>query len=188
MGWRAGLDGPGRTGARPMTTLMRHEIAEQPAVLARTLETLVAPVEAVAGTFAARGIRTIVTCGRGSSDHVARYASYLLTIHAGLLVADLTPSIVTAYGATPVLPDAALLAISQSGAAEDIRAVAAAARAEGAPVVAITNAPDAPLLEVADLVLFDPQWNASATVVGGRLVHQRQAAASAAAPAGEHGR
>ncbi len=41
---------------------------------------------------------------------------------------------------------------------------------------------------VADLVLFDPQWNASATVVGGRLVHQRQAAASAAAPAGEHGR
>lgn len=139
-----------------MTTLMRHEIGEQPAVLARTLETLVAPVEAVAGTFAARGIRTIVTCGRGSSDHVARYASYLLTIHAGLLVADLTPSIVTAYGATPALPGAALLAISQSGAAEDIRAVAAAARAIGAPVVAITNAPDAPLLEVADHALVTP--------------------------------
>ncbi len=139
-----------------MTTLMRREIGEQPAVLARTLETLAAPVEAVAGTFAARGIRTIVTCGRGSSDHVARYASYLFTIHAGLLVADLTPSIVTAYGVTPALPDAALLAISQSGAAADIRAVAAAARAEGAPVVAITNVADAPLLEVADHALVTP--------------------------------
>ncbi|MFZ5854623.1 MAG: SIS domain-containing protein [Chloroflexota bacterium] len=139
-----------------MTTLMRREIGEQPAVLGRTLEALAAPVEAVAETFAARGIRTIVTCGRGSSDHVARYASYLLTIHAGLLVADLTPSIVTAYGATPVLPDAALLAISQSGAAEDIRAVAAAARTQGAPVVAITNVADAPLLEVADHALVTP--------------------------------
>lgn len=139
-----------------MTTLMRREIGEQPAVLARTLEALAAPVEAVAETLGARGIRTIVTCGRGSSDHVARYASYLLTIHAGLLVADLTPSIVTAYGVTPTLPDAALLAISQSGAAEDIRAAAAAARAAGAPVVAITNAPDAPLLQVADHALVTP--------------------------------
>lgn len=139
-----------------MTTLMRREIGEQPVVLARTFDTLAAPIEAVARAFETRGIRTIVTCGRGSSDHVARYASYLLTIHAGLLVADLSPSIVTAYGMTPALPDAALLAISQSGDAEDVRAVAVAARAGGAPVVAITNVAGAPLLEVADHALVTP--------------------------------
>ena len=139
-----------------MTTLMRHEIGEQPAVLARTLETLVARIGEVGKTFQARGIRTVVTCGRGSSDHVARYASYVLTIHAGLLVADATPSIVTAYGVTPAFPDAAVLLISQSGAGEDVRAVAAVARAAGAPVVAITNAPDTSLLEVADHALVTP--------------------------------
>ncbi len=35
---------------------------------------------------------------------------------------------------------------------------------------------------VADLVLFDPQWNASATVVGGRLVYRREEAGWAGAP------
>lgn len=36
---------------------------------------------------------------------------------------------------------------------------------------------------VADLVLFDADWNACATVVGGRLLHQRHGADSSAAPA-----
>lgn len=139
-----------------MTTLMRHEIGEQPAVLARTLDGLAAPAAAGAGALRDRRIRAVVTCGRGSSDHVARYASYVLTLHAGLLVADATPSIVTAYGVTPAFPDAALLAISQSGAAEDVHAVARAARAAGAPVLAITNVADAPLLDAADHALITP--------------------------------
>ncbi len=139
-----------------MTTVMRQEIGEQPAVLARTLERLAGPASVAAVVLRDGGIRTVVTCGRGSSDHVARYASYVLTLHAGLLVADATPSIITAYGVFPAFPDAAALVISQSGAGEDVRAVALAARAAGAPVLAITNVADAPLLDAADHVLLTP--------------------------------
>lgn len=41
---------------------------------------------------------------------------------------------------------------------------------------------------VADLVLFDDGWRASATVIGGRLVHERQAALSFAAQVAGDGR
>ncbi len=137
-------------------TNMRREIGEQPAVLARTLAELAAPARAAADAVVARRIRTMVTCGRGSSDGVGRYAGYILSIHAGLLVADATPSIVTAYGIVPAFPDAALLAISQSGAGEDVRAVALAARSVGAPVIAVTNVAGSPLAQVADHLLVTP--------------------------------
>jgi glutamine---fructose-6-phosphate transaminase (isomerizing) len=139
-----------------MTTLMRTEIGEQPAALARTLVELAGPTEAAVADLRERAVRTVVTCGRGSSDHVGRYAAYVLSIQADLLVADLTPSVVTAYGIAPALPDAALLAISQSGAGEDVREVALAAQAALVPVIAITNAAGSPLGKAADHVLVTP--------------------------------
>lgn len=137
-------------------TRMHREIVQQPDALRRTLAELNAPADAAAAMIRQRGLRTVVTCGRGSSDHVGRYAQYVLGIHAGLLVAAVAPSVVTAYGATLPLTDAVLLAVSQSGAGEDIRAVAAAARSAGAPVVAVVNDSDAPLLEIADHALITP--------------------------------
>jgi len=136
--------------------VMRREIGEQPEVLRRTIAALAEPAAEVAALVRARGIRTIVTAGRGSSHNVARYATYALGVQAGLLVADSAPSLMTAYGRRPALEGTLLLAVSQSGAGEDIRAVAAAARAAGAPVVAITNEPAAAILAEADVALVTP--------------------------------
>ena len=51
---------------------------------------------------------------------------------------------------TPDRRDALVIGISQSGASPDIVAVIAAARAQGAPTIAITNEPDSPLAAAAD--------------------------------------
>jgi glucosamine--fructose-6-phosphate aminotransferase (isomerizing) len=135
---------------------MRQEIGEQPEVLARTVAELSHRADALASTLVERGISTIVTCGRGSSHNVARYAAYALAIQGGCLVADAAPSVVTAYGARPSFADTCLLAISQSGGGEDLLAVAGAAAEAGAPVAAITNEPAAAIAQLADHLLLTP--------------------------------
>ena len=37
--------------------------------------------------------RAVVTCARGSSDHAATYAKYLIETHAGVLTASAAPSV-----------------------------------------------------------------------------------------------
>ena len=53
------------------------------------------------------------------------------------------------YGADPDVRDSLVIGISQSGASPDIVAVVAAARAQGAPTVAITNEPGSALAKAA---------------------------------------
>ncbi len=135
---------------------MRAEIGEQPDVLARTIEDLSGPVGRAADDIRARRITTVATVARGSSANIARYSIYALGIHPRLLVADVAPSLVTAYRAPPPFAGTAILAISQSGAGEDVRAVAEAGRAAGAPVIAITNDSGSRLAAVADHSLVTP--------------------------------
>jgi len=135
---------------------MRDEIGQQPHVLAETVARLAEPADRLAATIVERGIGTVVTCGRGSSHNVARYAAYALAIEGGRLVADAAPSVVTAYRARPAFAGTALLAISQSGGGEDLLAVAEAAHAAGAPVAAITNEPEALIAGVAEHLLLTP--------------------------------
>lgn len=135
---------------------MRAEIGEQPEALARTIRELAEPVDHAAEELRRRGVTTVVTVARGSSANIARYAIYALGIHGRMLVADAAPSLVTAYDSPPPLEGTAVLAISQSGAGEDVRAVAEAGRAAGAPVLAVTNAGDSPLAAIADHALVTP--------------------------------
>lgn len=129
---------------------LRDEIAEQPEVAARFLAAQAEPIEAIAASLRARPVRRVLIAARGTSDHAALYAQYVLGIRHRLSVALGTPSIVSLYGVVPDLEDTLVIGISQSGASPDIVAVIAAARAQGAPTVAITNAPDSALAVAAD--------------------------------------
>ncbi len=129
---------------------LRDEILEQPEAAARFLATQSGPVAALADAIRARDIEHVVIVARGTSDHAAIYAQYVLGIRHGLTAGLATPSVVSVYGADPGLRHSLVIAISQSGASPDIVAVVDAARRQGAPTVALTNDPDSPLGVAAD--------------------------------------
>ncbi len=97
--------------------------------------------------------RAVVTFARGSSDHAATYAKYLLETRCGVLTSSAAPSVSSVYSAQPDLRGALCLAISQSGRSPDLLAAAATARAAGALVVALVNNEKSPLAANADHVL-----------------------------------
>ena len=97
--------------------------------------------------------RAVVTCARGSSDHAATYAKYLIETHAGVVTASAAPSVSSVYRASQDLRGCLFIAISQSGRSPDILASVAAARHSGAKVLAVCNTPDSPLVAAADWVM-----------------------------------
>lgn len=131
---------------------MAAEIAEQPAVF----DSLVArrgDVADVAALIAARKPRFALLTARGSSDHAALYAKYLIEVLLQLPAGLVSPSTTTLYGARPDLRDVLYLAVSQSGGSPDLVAATEAARAQGALTVAVTNTPSSPLSDTAELSL-----------------------------------
>jgi glutamine---fructose-6-phosphate transaminase (isomerizing) len=97
--------------------------------------------------------RAVITCARGSSDHAATYAKYLIETHAKVLTASAAPSVSSVYGVTQDVRGCLLLAISQSGRSPDLLASVASAKASGATVLALCNSQDSPLIAAADLVV-----------------------------------
>jgi glucosamine--fructose-6-phosphate aminotransferase (isomerizing) len=96
------------------------------------------------------GPRAVVTCARGSSDHAATYAKYLIETRAGVLTASAAPSVSSLYGVCQDLRGCLFIALSQSGRSPDLLASVAAAKAAGATILALCNSPDAPLIAAAD--------------------------------------
>jgi glucosamine--fructose-6-phosphate aminotransferase (isomerizing) len=136
---------PARSDSR-----LRAEIHEQPEVAARLLAAAPPVLEAVAAEVRRRGIGLVVIAARGTSDHAAVYAQYVLGARNGLTVALAAPSLVTLYGASPRYGNALVIGLSQSGRSPDVVGVVAAARAQGALTLAITNDPASPLSEAAE--------------------------------------
>ena len=132
---------------------LRDEILEQPAAAQRLLEAAPRAFAGVAATLDARRPRFAVIAARGSSDNAALYAQYLFAVRNSLPVALATPSTITLYGARPVMADALVIGISQSGRSPDIVAVLDEARRQGAPTVAITNDAGSALANAADHVI-----------------------------------
>lgn len=135
------------------STRMFAEAAEAPAVVAAQIERNRGKLLALGAALRANPPRAVVTCARGSSDHAATYAKYLIETRAGVLCASAAPSISSVYFARQNLADTLFLAISQSGRSPDLLATTAAAKGAGARVVALVNAEDAPLAAAADVVL-----------------------------------
>jgi glucosamine--fructose-6-phosphate aminotransferase (isomerizing) len=95
--------------------------------------------------------RAVITCARGSSDHAATYAKYLIETHARVLTASAAPSVSSVYGVTQDVRGCLFIAISQSGRSPDLLASVASAKASGATVLALCNSADSPLMAAADL-------------------------------------
>jgi glucosamine 6-phosphate synthetase-like amidotransferase/phosphosugar isomerase protein len=131
---------------------MRVEIAEQPEALATTFDALLAQ----AGELEALGrdTRQVLFIARGSSDNAAVYGQYLCSARAGRLASLASPSLATAYRAVLDLQGVLAVAVSQSGATEEIVTTLEWARHCGARTVAVTNAAGSPLTEVADIALL----------------------------------
>lgn len=136
----------------PTPTLMRREIGQVPDAVARVVA---APEETDAAADAVRRAapRFVMIAARGTSDHAAVYAQYLIETQIGLPTGLTKPSVTTLYGARLAWDGGLLLAISQSGRSPDIVAVTEAARAGGALAVAVTNDDRSPLAAAADHVL-----------------------------------
>jgi glucosamine--fructose-6-phosphate aminotransferase (isomerizing) len=129
---------------------LHDEIIEQPEVAARFLASQAGQIDGIAGWLLGRSFRHVVIAARGTSDHAAIYAQYVLGVRNGLSVGLGTPSIGSLSGAMPDVSGALVIGISQSGASPDVVAVVAAARAQGAPTVAITNEAGSALAVAAD--------------------------------------
>lgn len=140
------------SGAAPGEVLL-GEIREQPAAAARLLRSGAPVLERIADEVRARGVRLVVVVARGTSDHAAIYAQYLLGLRNRLAVSLAAPSLSSLYGVTPDYRDALVVAISQSGASPDVRSVVEAARAAGALTLALTNDPVSPLAAAAERVV-----------------------------------
>ena len=131
-------------------TRLLAEIREQPDVAARLLAAAPAVLDAVAAEIRRRGIGLVVIAARGTSDHAAVYAQYVLGARNGMTVALAAPSLVTLYGASPQYGNALVIGLSQSGRSPDVVGVLAAARSQGALTLAITNEPASPLAVAAE--------------------------------------
>src|SRR5215211_4265559 len=130
---------------------MRVEIGEQPAALRRTFDALLPQVAEL--TALARDTRQVLFIARGSSDNAAVYGQYLCAARAGRLASLGSPSLATAYHADLDLDGVLAVAVSQSGATEEIITTLDWARHRGARTVAITNEAASPLAELADTTL-----------------------------------
>lgn len=132
---------------------LRDEILEQPAAAERQLASNPDVIAALAGRLRAERVDLVVIAARGTSDHAAIYAQYLLgTVHR-LPVALAAPSIVSLYGVVPRFARALVVGISQSGASPDIVGVVEAGRSQNVPTLAITNDPASPLAAAAEYVI-----------------------------------
>lgn len=133
---------------------MLAEIGEQPAVLARVLAREARRCERLGEALRRLNPPVLVLAARGSSDHAAVAAKYLVEWATGTPVALAAPSLATLYRAPLKLRGAAVIGVSQSGRSPDVVEYLRASRRAGALAVAVTNDPGSPLARVAQETLL----------------------------------
>ena len=110
--------------------------------------------------------RAVVTLARGSSDHAATFAKYLIETRLGILTSSAAPSVSSVYAAKADLRGTVFIAISQSGASPDLLAAVANARTAGALIIALVNVESSPLAKAADYTIAlcaGPEQSVAAT-------------------------
>jgi glucosamine--fructose-6-phosphate aminotransferase (isomerizing) len=132
---------------------LHSEILEQPDRIRSLLAARRGTTLRIAQAIQKRQVRYVFLAARGTSDNAGRYANYLLGARNGLPLALATPSLFTYYKQPPILKDALVIGISQSGQSPDIVSVLAEARRQGCLTLTITNEVSSPLAAVSDFVL-----------------------------------
>lgn len=135
-------------------SIMLDEIAEQPAVLERTIAAEREKLTRIGDSLRQKDIDLIVLVARGSSDNAALFGRYLLEITTGIPVSLSAPSVYTLYNAKLRLKRAVVVGVSQSGEGEDINHVLEDAKRFGAFTVAITNDSGSTMARVVDETLL----------------------------------
>lgn len=134
-------------------TLMEREAGEAAVAVTRMLDANRAAFAEIGRRLRASPPAAVVTCARGSSDHAATYAKYLIETMTGTPTASAALSIASLYDAPAVAGNRLCLAISQSGQSPDLLAAVEQQRDAGAFVVALVNAEDTPLAALADVTI-----------------------------------
>lgn len=127
---------------------MEAEIREQPRALAeaRYLQHL--------RLLKLQSPECVLLIARGSSDHAALYARYLIEVHLEVPAVLAAPSVWTRYGKRPRYRNALAVGISQSGAAPDVAEVLSAMREDGHQTLAITNTEGSRITQAAEHTLL----------------------------------
>jgi glucosamine--fructose-6-phosphate aminotransferase (isomerizing) len=135
-----------------MEDILISEIREQPEIIhnliAVEMENINKITEKLRGKF-----KYIVIAARGTSDNAARYAQYVLGAFNHIQIALATPSLFTIYNSPPMLDEALVVGISQSGQSPDIVSVLQEAKKQNRPTLCITNDSDSPLADAVDFVI-----------------------------------
>lgn len=135
------------------TTAMFREAAEASNVVRRQIAENAIDAMRIGAALRAMNPRAVVTCARGSSDHAATYAKYLIETYTKTVTSSAAPSLSSVYEATLDLRGVLFIAISQSGKSPDLLASVEHAKRCGAFVLALCNARRSPLAENADALL-----------------------------------
>lgn len=134
-------------------TLMEQEAGEAATAVAAMLAANREAFAEIGRRLRASPPAAVVTCARGSSDHAATYAKYLIETMTGTPTASAALSIASLYDAPAVAGNRLCLAVSQSGKSPDLLAAVEQQREAGAFVVALVNAEGSPLAGLADVVI-----------------------------------
>ena len=145
---------------------MYREAAQAPAVVRGQLEANAGRAARLGERLRHSPPRAVVTIARGSSDHAATFARYLIETRLGVLTSSAALSVSSVYEVVPDLAGTVVLAISQSGASPDLLSAVSRARSGGARIIALVNAESSPLAQLADDLLplsAGPELSVAAT-------------------------
>ncbi|NUM45601.1 MAG: SIS domain-containing protein [Anaerolineales bacterium] len=129
------------------------EIMEQPGVIGQLLAGQWKTVQTIAAEIRHRQPAYAFLAARGTSDNAGRYANYLWGAHNRLPVALAAPSLFTFYEQPPLLSNALVVGVSQSGKSPDIVRVIEEGKTQGCLTLTMTNVPASPLARAADFVV-----------------------------------
>jgi len=117
---------------------MFREAAEAGNIVRAQITANAEPIARITRRLRERPPVAVVTCARGSSDHAATYAKYLIESRIGAPTASAALSISSVYAKPQALGGMLYLAISQSGKSPDLLASVEAAKAAGAVTIALS--------------------------------------------------
>jgi len=132
---------------------MEQEAASTPNNIALQLEKNAPLWKEVVDDIKRRAPNFAITLARGSSDHAATFAKYLLEIQLGMMTCSAAPSVFTLYETPFSHANSLVLGLSQSGRSPDLFETMQKATNSGAMTVAMVNDEASPLAHCSKFVL-----------------------------------